>query len=242
MMHKAYKFAILFTVMIWTGGLLAPSSSTAHHGPAHDAPALAMIATPTPVVLAAAPSQGEAGVEGHVVGESQGEKHEEDASLLSFQPGAFFWQITLFIILFIVLAKFVWPPILKGLQDREAKIHDDLKRAEDARNEAEATLAEYKKELAHAQREAQKLIEQSRIDAQKVSAQIQAETEVELAHLRQRAQEEINAAKEQALSDLYTQTATLATTVAGQILHREISPDDQEALVQESLAKLKDRN
>lgn len=237
-MIKATKFAILFTVMIWTGGLLAPSHSTAHHEPAAATPLVA----PLPTTLAAAPGQGKAGVDGHVVGESQGEKHEEDASLLSFQPGAFFWQIVLFVILFLVLAKFVWPPILKGLQDREAKIHDDLKRAEDAAKEAEATLAKYKQELAHAQREAQKLIEQSRVEAQKVSARIQAETEEELAHLRERAQADIVSAKEQALTDLYSQTATLATQVAGQILRREISPDDQEALVQESLAKLKDRN
>lgn len=171
-------------------------------------------------------------------GESHETVHEEGGSLLSIQKSAYFWQILLFLILFAVLAKFVWPPILRGLRDRENKIRDDLQRAEDAANQAVATLEKYKQQIADAHKQAQQLIDQSRSEAEKVAMRLRADAEAEIQRLRDRTSSEIAAAKEQALSELYAQTAVLATEVAGQILRREINPGDQQDLVQKSLNQL----
>ena len=46
-------------------------------------------------------------------------------------------------------------------------------------------------------------------------------------------------AKEQAVSELYAQTATLATHVASKILKREVTAADQSQLVSDSLAEIK---
>ena len=46
------------------------------------------------------------------------------------------------------------------------------------------------------------------------------------------------AAREQALAEIYARTASLATDVAGRILKRQISADDQDQLVNEALARL----
>jgi len=64
------------------------------------------------------------------------------------------------------------------------------------------------------------------------------QTQTELTQMKERAQAEIRSATEQAVSELYEQTAALATQVAGKILQREISADDQRELVQRSLAEL----
>jgi F-type H+-transporting ATPase subunit b len=146
--------------------------------------------------------------------------------------------LIVFAILFAVLAKFAWGPILKGLQDRENKIREDLEKAEAGAKQAAATLAEYEKRLADAQEEARKLIEKGRADAERLAAQLKEQAGNEVNAQRQRAATDIEAARKQAVADLYNQAATLSTQIAGKILKREIRPEDQQALVQQSLQEL----
>lgn len=147
-----------------------------------------------------------------------------------------------FLILFAILYKKAWGPILTGLQDRETKIKTDLEQAEKAAGEAKQTLELYKEQLASAQEEAKRVIDQARGDAQKIAAQLKSDAEKEINTLRDRATQDITSAKEQAVNEIYSQTASLATTIAGRILRREINESDQEQLVRESLAELSDVN
>jgi F-type H+-transporting ATPase subunit b len=146
--------------------------------------------------------------------------------------------VIVFILLFAVLKKFAWGPILKGLQERENKIKGDLERAEEAAQQAANTLKEYQASLAQAHAEAQKVIDKGRNDAERVGAELKEQTQAEITRMKQRAEQDIRAAKEQALAELYTQTAVLATTVAGKILRREVNPQDQQRLVEESIREL----
>lgn len=152
-----------------------------------------------------------------------------------FQSAA---AIIVFLLLLALLKKFAWGPILKGLQDRESKIKADLQYAEAGAKKAAATLKEYQEKLAAAQTEALKIMDQSRLEAQRLANQIKEQAQVEITAIRQRAESDIRVAKEQALAEIYTTTATLATEVASKILRRQINAQDQQQLVQESLAEL----
>ena len=143
-----------------------------------------------------------------------------------------------FVVVLVVLKRFAWSKILQGLQDRENKIKGDLQHAEQAAHKAADTLKEYQAQLATAQGEARKIIEQSRADAQKLAAQQVDQTQQQITQLRQRAEQEIQTAKEQAVSEIYAEAATLATTVAGKILQREIRPEDHAQAVEQSLAEM----
>lgn len=150
--------------------------------------------------------------------------------------------VIVFVILFAVLYKMAWGPILKGLQDREGKIKSDLDSAEKAAKDAQATLKEYEVKLAQAQETSRKLIEESRVEAERVAAQIKDQTQAEIKQIKDKATRDITAAKEQALSELYVQAAAMSTQIAGRILKRELNAADQQAIVDESLAQLKAEN
>jgi len=158
--------------------------------------------------------------------------------LLSTSVAQFVFTLLLFLALLFILSKFVWPHILKTLQDREQKMRSDLQQAEQANKEAQETLDKYKQQLAEAQKESQRIIEQSRQEAEELKKQWKQQTQQELQQMRERAQQEISAAKEQAINDLYEQSAALATDVAGRILQREISDRDQKELIEQSLRQL----
>ncbi|MEM9883584.1 MAG: F0F1 ATP synthase subunit B [Planctomycetota bacterium] len=169
------------------------------------------------------------------------EKAEGDpkTQLFSRDPFSYVWNLLMFLILLGVLWVFVWPKILGGLQAREQKQLGDLEAAESARSEAEASLAEYKAQLAEARKEAQAIVAEARTAAQQAANADRAKIEAEVASLKDNAQRDIAAAKEQALAEIYGQAATLSTTIAGKILGREVSADDQRQLIDESVEQFK---
>jgi F-type H+-transporting ATPase subunit b len=146
--------------------------------------------------------------------------------------------ILVFLILLAILHKKAWGPILKGLQDREGKIRQDLVDAEAAAARANETLKQYEAKLAEAQGDALKIVDQSRADAQRLAQQMKDDTQQQIQQMRQRATQDIMAAKEQALNQIYDEVAGVSTSVAGRILQREINPEDQQALIEESLKEL----
>ncbi|MEQ9455349.1 MAG: F0F1 ATP synthase subunit B [Phycisphaeraceae bacterium] len=164
--------------------------------------------------------------------------HSEQPFLLNVDLGSAVWNLVVFLLLASILYKFVWPNVLNGLRAREIKMRDDLLKAENAAKEAAQRTEELRTRLAEANREAQKIIDQSRVEAQRAVAEIKASADAEITQAKTRAEADIQAARQQAVAEIYEKTAVLATQVASKILQREISPDDQRQLIDESLSQL----
>ncbi len=150
--------------------------------------------------------------------------------------------IVLFLIVFGILAVMVWPKIVAGLDERNEKIIGEIAAAEEARQQAKEALDEYEKNLASARAESQKMLEETRAQQGALAAQLKATADAELAVMREKAIADIDAAKKQALSELYNESVNLATVMAGKILAREVTVDDQQKLMDESLAEMKSVN
>lgn len=147
-------------------------------------------------------------------------------------------SIVVFGIVFGVLATTVWPKIVKGLNDREAKIREEIESAERARQQAKDALAQYEKSLAEARSEAQKMLEATKAQQQALAAELKAKADVELTAMKERARRDIESAKRAAISEIYAEATSLATKIAGKILQREVKPSDQQRLVEESVREL----
>ena len=163
---------------------------------------------------------------------------EKEPSLLLPDLGSVVWSIVLFVLLLIVLGKFVWPPILKGLQAREEKIRSDIEDAEAANRKAAETLADYERRLTEAHADVRRMLDQARADADTARAKMMADAEAEAARQRQRATDEIRLAKQQAVQDMYAHAAELATAVAGKMLQRQINDTDVQSLIDQSLDEM----
>ncbi len=145
-----------------------------------------------------------------------------------------------FVLAFGYLYVKVWPVILKGLDERNAKILGEIKAAEDARKQAKAAQAEFEKRLGEAREEATRLIAQARSEAQRQAEVLRTKMEQEAQERMARAAAEIDGAKRQAIMEVHDRAVSLAAQIAGQILKREIktNPGDQQKLVEESLQQL----
>lgn len=190
-------------------------------------------------------------VEHLVVDRAAGEHHDGDhhdadhaatPPLLQFDLGSAICNLLIFLGVFGILAKFVWPPILDGLRAREEKIHGDLIRAEKANEDAKTMLAEYQSKLDEAQTEVQAMLASSRKDAEASAARIAEQAKADADRQRERAVADIEAAKKIALADLADQTSSMAIGVASKVVGRELRPEDHAELIRHSLDRMPSQN
>jgi F-type H+-transporting ATPase subunit b len=146
--------------------------------------------------------------------------------------------IVVFVVFLLLAAKFVWPHILQGLDQRDQKLRDDLDAAEEARQQAKDALAEYEQEVAKSRAEAGDMIAKARQDAKAVAEELRSSNTRELAEMKAAATADIDAAKRAAIGEIHTEASTLAVAIASRILDREISATDQQALIDESLTEM----
>jgi F-type H+-transporting ATPase subunit b len=145
--------------------------------------------------------------------------------------------IVVFLLVLAVLGAKVWPTITKALDQRAAKIKEEIEAAELAQQQAKEALQQYEKSLAQARAEAQKMLDDAKLQQQAIAADLKAKADVELGAMRERAKRDIDAAKRAALAEIYSEASNLATSIASKILQKEIRPQDQQRLVDESLAE-----
>jgi F-type H+-transporting ATPase subunit b len=151
------------------------------------------------------------------------------------------WTLLIFGLVLFVLGKFAWGPILTGLQRRERFIRESLETAKRDREAAEARLREYEQKLAAAREEASRLVEEGRRDAEVTRRKIEEDARASGDAMIERAKREIGVARDTALRDLYETSAELATSMAGTILKRQITPEDHSRMIQDALAQLQGR-
>ena len=149
-----------------------------------------------------------------------------------------FAQLVVFFILAVFTMKYVWPPLIKSIDERAKKIADGLAAAErgkqalaDAGRKAEQELAasrsENQQRLADAEKRAQQIIEEAKQQAEVERKRILAQTEAEAANEAQRARDQLR-----------DQLATLVVKGAEQILKKEINAQAHADLLNQLKAEL----
>jgi F-type H+-transporting ATPase subunit b len=148
------------------------------------------------------------------------------------------WTVVVFLVLLFVLGKYAWKPMLEGLRKREENIHNALEEAKRARDEAQTAREQFQRELDRAHQTVREILDEARRDAQHTKEEIVAQARGEIQTERDRLRREIETARDQALQELWNQTAQLATLVSAKAIRRELSPEDHGRLIDEALAEL----
>ena len=115
--------------------------------------------------------------EGHTAADAGG--HGAKGGILSPDPGVAIYTFITFVLLFFILKKLAWKPMLATLDKRELAIREAVTAAERAQAAAASSLEEQQKLLAEARREAQELLLKSRADADRAREEIVAKARTE---------------------------------------------------------------
>lgn len=151
-------------------------------------------------------------------------------------------QIVNFLIVFFVLKKFLYKPVLDVLKKRQTTIKEGLKQAEDARIKLEKVVIEERDILRNAQFQSKKIIEDARQEsieiAKQMNEQIKKQTEKMLNDAKEQiARESIETEKKLALS-----TGKLAVAFLEKSLREFFSSKEQKEVISNALRKIKKIN
>ena len=134
--------------------------------------------------------------------------------------------------------KFVWPPLVKALEERQEKIADGLAAAERGRRELELAQHRVKDEMKQAKVDAADILEKANRRAGQIIEEAKDEARQEAQKLAKIADEQITQALNHAKDSLRKQVAVLAVAGAEKILMREIDEEANRALLNNLIAEI----
>lgn len=132
-------------------------------------------------------------------------------------------QIINFLILMALLSYFLYKPVLKLLAEREAKIKQGIKDAEEAAVAKASALEEKQAVLTQAQVEAQEIDKRAQAFAKDKETQIVAEAQAKASSVIKDAEAKSTLLKEQALKESEAEIAKLAILAAEKVLTQKTS-------------------
>jgi F-type H+-transporting ATPase subunit b len=128
-----------------------------------------------------------------------------------------------FFIVFGVLAKILVPRIMTLLAQRTDLIEGGLARSEEAQEEANRVLTQYKEQLDEARHEASRMREEAREQGAQIIAEMRQQAEAEARRITESAQAQIESERQQALVSLRAEVGTLATELASRIVGESLT-------------------
>ena len=149
---------------------------------------------------------------------------------------AFISQLISFLIVLVLLGKFVLPRILQILDKRQAIIREGIENAEKAKQDLAAATSRAQHIINDASRQAQEIVDRATKNAEKVAHQIEEEARARAEQINQqgvaRIQQEVNRARQ----ELNREVVNLSVEIASKVISRSMRTKDNRRFVEEFVA------
>ena len=162
----------------------------------------------------------------------------EGGGLMDINTGLIVWTILIFVIVLVVLYKFAFPHILGAVEAREERVRELLASAARDREEAEALLAEQKREMEQVRARAQEVIAEARTAGERLREEIMAEARADREALVARTQREVEQQVDRAMAQIRADAVGLAIAAAERLVARNLDAEDNRRLVREFLVEM----
>lgn len=156
-----------------------------------------------------------------------------------FEPILFFAQIVNFLIIFLIMKKFLYKPLLKVMNDRKQKIEEGLRSAEQSNILLTETIKKEQEILKNAQLEAKKLLAEAKTKHDAIIQQTEEETKKRIERMLADAKAQIYIDTAAAEKRLRQEVARVSARMLEQSLTGFFASEDQEAIIKKALKNLK---
>ena len=146
-------------------------------------------------------------------------------------------------VIFVAVALWLKLPkmVNSALDSRAARIKSELDEAQSLREEAQKTLAEYKRKQRDALNEAEKIVEHAKEEAARICSEAEKDVEQSLARRAQQAEEKIRQAEATALKEVRNTAVDVAIAATSQLLEENLDKSRADALIDKSIGELSDK-
>lgn len=147
-------------------------------------------------------------------------------------------QTIAFIIFVWFCVKYVWPPIIKAIEERQSQIANALAAAEVAKKEQADTQALIEKEVNAAKTQAQSIIDAANRRRNEILAEVQNEAETLKAKIVEQGYAQIEAERKRVQEELRAKVASLAVAGAEKIVARNVDEAVNNDIIDKLVAEL----
>tara|TARA_B100000029_G_scaffold499893_1_gene570883 strand:+ start:242 stop:751 length:510 start_codon:yes stop_codon:yes gene_type:complete len=154
-----------------------------------------------------------------------------------FQP-LIFWSVLSFAILFFILKKFAFPPILSALDERDKKIRGDIEESEKLKQDVEEIKLSLEKKLKAAHEKAETIVQLAQDESKKLQEKTVQEAEAKVKQAQREAEQEIESSRNKLLQEIRGYTAALTIASAEKFLKKSLGDGDKKRLADESIEQV----
>lgn len=143
-----------------------------------------------------------------------------------------------FLVILLILAKLVWPPVLDMMEKRQQKIQDDLDAAERSKVQAAEEARSYEAKILDAHHEADAIVAKAKKEAEEVRSAVLAKAQREAADIIAKAHGAVDSERHKAMIELSSSVVDLSVEIASKIIGNDLSVEEQRKLAEKYLAEV----
>jgi F-type H+-transporting ATPase subunit b len=147
-------------------------------------------------------------------------------------------QVVLFVIVYFVLRKYAFGPIVAMLEERRRRIEEGQLNAERIKKQLAEAQAKYEEILARANTEAQRLIEEVRLSGDRLADQKRQEAITEAEQILTKARESLVQERDRTMEDLKRDFGRLVIEATAKVTTKVLTPEDQHRINEEAIRDL----
>ncbi len=159
-------------------------------------------------------------------------------SIFLLPNGTFFVELLVFVVIVLIMAKYVLPPLNKAMEGRQEKIRASLEAAEQARAEAAAAGDERAKVLAQARDQARDIVAAAQALAEQVKSEAGGRGQAEYDRIVGSANDEVATARQRAIEEASARIGEIVFDLVNKIVGREVDQQTHQDLIREAVAAL----
>ena len=147
-------------------------------------------------------------------------------------------ELITFLVMMVVLARWVYPEVVKLAEARQRTIAELLTEAEKSRAEAEASLKEAEAKLNEARKTAQSVIEAATKSGEQLRQELKQMAEEEAKRLTAAARKEIEAERERAIQSVRNEVAGLVIAATEKVIGETLDDAKHKQLIERAIAEV----
>jgi F-type H+-transporting ATPase subunit b len=151
-------------------------------------------------------------------------------------------ELITFLIMLAILARYVYPEIVKLAEARQQAVAEQLREAEKARAEAEASLKDAAAKLEDARKTAQGVIDAATKSGEQLRQELKQKAEEESKRTVEAAKKEIEAERERAVQSVRSEVANLVVAATEKVIGETLDDAKHKQLIDRAIAEVASGN
>ncbi len=147
-------------------------------------------------------------------------------------------EVITFLIMLAVLARFVYPEVVRLAEARQSAVADQLREAEKARADAEASVKEAQAKLDEARKTAQQVIDGANKTGEQLRQELRQKAEEDARRIAESARKQVESEREQAIRSARAQVADLVVQATEKVIGEALDERKHKALIERSIEEV----